>query len=155
MNSNVSVTIREASPEDMHAVLSLIKELALYENAPHEVTNSVQQLIEDGFGEDPIFECLVAEKENSVIGFALFYISYSTWKGKCLYLEDLYVQEQFRRLGVGKLLFDKVLEIATARNLKRMSWQVLAWNKPALDFYKKYKAELDDEWINGKIRLSD
>ena len=148
-----NVQIRKAVPSDMSRVLELIKELAIYENAEDQVTNTAEQLTEDGFGDAPAFECVVAQLADEVIGFAIFYTSYSTWKGTCLYLEDLLVTETKRRLGVGKLLFDEVLRIARERNAKRFEWQVLDWNEPAINFYKKYKADLDPEWINGKLFL--
>jgi GNAT superfamily N-acetyltransferase len=149
------ISVRFATPQDMPAVLELIKELAAYENAASEVKNSTTQLIEDGFGDNPSFECVVAVSENAVIGFALFFTSYSTWKGKCLYLEDLCVSENYRRMGIGKKLFDFVLQLAKDRKMKRFSWQVLDWNEPAISFYKKYDSVLDPEWINGKIILED
>lgn len=147
------VTLRFAGPDDMPAVLELIKELAAYEQAADEVKNSVEQLSADGFGVNPAFECVVAVLNNQVTGFALFFTSYSTWKGKCIYLEDLCVKENYRRLGIGKKLFDFVLQRAKDRKMKRLSWQVLDWNEPAISFYKKYNSDLDPEWINGKIIL--
>lgn len=148
-----NVQIRKAIPSDMSRVLELIKELAIYENAEEQVSNTAEQLVEDGFGNAPDFECVVADLGDEVIGFAIFYTSYSTWKGTCLYLEDLLVTNSKRRLGVGKLLFDEVLRIAKDRKAKRFEWQVLDWNEPAINFYKKYKADLDSEWINGKLFL--
>lgn len=150
---NEDITIRWAKPGDMPAVLELITELAIYEKAEEQVENTADQLIEDGFGANPTFECIVSEREGTVVGFAIFYTSYSTWKGNCLYLEDLLVTESCRRFGVGKLLFDFVLDLAKSRNAKRMEWQVLDWNTPAINFYKKYDADLDPTWINGKLFL--
>ena len=147
------IQIRFATKQDMPAVLELIRELAIYENAEEQVTNTVEQLQKDGYGEYPVFECLVAEDSDGVFGFALFYTSYSTWKGTCLYLEDLLVTESKRRSGAGGVLFETVLEIAKERGAKRFEWQVLDWNEPAINFYKKYNADLDPEWINGKIFL--
>lgn len=149
------ISVRFATPEDMPVVLDLIKELAAYEQAASEVKNSSAQLIKDGFGNNPAFECVVAERESEVVGFALFFTSYSTWKGKCLYLEDLCVKESLRRNGVGKKLFDFVLQLAKDRKMKRLSWQVLDWNESAISFYKKYDTVLDPDWINGKIILED
>lgn len=149
----MDVSIRKAVKDDMVSVLELIKELAAYEHALEQVENTVEQLQEDGFGDQAVFECFVAEDANQIIGFALFYTSYSTWKGKCLYLEDLLVTNTYRRKGVGKLLFDKVLQTAKERGAGRFEWQVLDWNEPAINFYKKYNADLDPEWINGKIFL--
>ena len=135
----------------MSCVLDLINELAIYENAADEVTNSVENLINDGFGKNKVFNCIVAEAESKIIGFALYYTSYSTWKGRCLYLEDFLVTEQWRRKGIGKLLFDRIHEIAKEEKVKRFEWQVLDWNQPAINFYKKYNANLDETWINCKL----
>lgn len=150
---NKEVEIRFATADDMPAVLDLIRELAIYEHAEEQVTNTVEQLQKDGFGDNPVFECLVAEDEDGVYGFALFYTSYSTWKGTCLYLEDLLVTSSKRRTGTGSILFETLIEIARERGAKRFEWQVLDWNEPAISFYKKYNADLDPEWINGKIFL--
>lgn len=148
-----NILIRPATEADMEAVHSLITELAVYENEPDAVTNTVEGLKRDGFGPKKVFSCLVAETKGEVVGFALYYTSYSTWKGPCLYLEDFLVTENYRRQGIGKLLFDSVLQIAKDTGAKRFEWQVLEWNEPAISFYKKYDADLDPEWINGKIFL--
>jgi GNAT superfamily N-acetyltransferase len=142
--------IRVAKQGDEVAILGLIKELALYEKAPEQVTNTVEQLRIDLF-EDKICSAIVAEENHVIIGFALYYISYSTWKGRCLYLEDFYVQEHKRKEGLGTLLFEEIVEIAKRLNVKRMDWQVLEWNQPAISFYEKHKAILDPEWINGRF----
>lgn len=147
----MEITVREAVPSDMEAVWNLIRELAIYEKAEHEFINTVDQLTKDGFGPNEVFDCIVAEVESQVIGFALYYTSYSTWKGKCLYLEDFLVTEAWRGKGIGKLLFDRVFQEAKDRNVGRFEWQVLDWNEPAINFYKKYDAILDEEWLNGKI----
>ena len=151
---NTDIHIRKAKAADMSSVLSLIKELAVYENAGDQVTNSVENLIEDGFGVNAAFKCLVAESNDVVIGFALYYTSYSTWKGRCLYLEDFLVTESWRRRGVGKRLFDEVYQIAKETKVKRFEWQVLDWNEPAINFYKKYQANLDETWVNCKLMLA-
>ncbi len=148
------VIIRDAISSDMPAVFDLIRELAKYENAPQEVTNSVGQLVADGFGSIPAFKAIVAELSGQVVGFALFYISYSTWKGKCLYMEDFLVSEDFRRLGIGKLLFDRIHAIAIEGQYKRFQWQVLDWNQPAIKFYQKYETEFDETWVNCKLVLA-
>ena len=145
------VEIRNAVQEDMGAVHALIKELALYENAPDEVTNTIAQLKEDGFGPDKVFNCFVAVLNDEVVGFALYYTSYSTWKGKCLYLEDFLVTKKCRRLGIGELLFEAVHKVAATTKVARFEWQVLDWNTPAINFYKKYNANLDETWINCKL----
>lgn len=149
-----NVIIRTAKLQDMQAVNDLIHELAVYEKAADQHINTAEQLIEDGFGKHKVFDCIVAELNKKVIGFALFYTSYSTWKGKCLYLEDFLVTEKLRGQGIGKLLFDEVYRIAKKRKVGRFEWQVLNWNTPAINFYKKYNAILDDEWLNGKIEFN-
>lgn len=130
--------IRAAKPGDEQAIFSLIKELALYEKAPEQVSNSAEQLSQDLF-KSFICEAIVAEENKEIAGFALFYTAYSTWKGKILYLEDFYVKEKHRNKGIGNMLFEKVVEIAKDKKVKRMDWQVLEWNALALGFYKKKK----------------
>jgi GNAT superfamily N-acetyltransferase len=142
--------IRAAQKGDEHAIMELIHGLASYEKAPEQVVNTAEDLGVHLFDEK-ICEAIVAEKDNQIVGFALYYTNYSTWKGKCLYLEDFYVLPELRGEGIGSLLFDKVVEIACNRGVKRMDWQVLEWNEPALNFYKKKQAVLDPEWINGRI----
>ena len=144
------ISIRKAIPGDEHAIFDLIKELALYEKAPEQVTNTPEQLKVDLF-DDQICDAIVALSNNEIIGFALYYVSYSTWKGRCLYLEDFYVQENHRQYGAGGKLFDQVVTIAKEMKVKRMDWQVLEWNQLALDFYSKRNAILDPEWINGRL----
>lgn len=154
----MEITIRRAVQEDCIRILELIQELAEYEKAPEQVTVSLSHFIESGFGEKPVWWAFVAEIKESgsktIIGFALYYIRYSTWKGQCLYLEDLLVTESMRGKGVGKLLFDELIEEIKRRKLKRMVWQVLDWNEPAINFYKKYNAHLDPEWVNGILDIS-
>jgi GNAT superfamily N-acetyltransferase len=144
------ISIRKAIPGDEQSIFRLINELALYEKAPEQVTNTAEQLAIDLF-KDKICEAIVATNNNEILGFALYYISYSTWKGRCLYLEDFYVQENHRNSGAGGMLFDKVTEIAKDLGVKRMDWQVLEWNQLALDFYKKRNSILDPEWVNGRL----
>ncbi len=143
-------TIRKAERSDVAAIFALIQELALYEKAPEQVTNNAEQLAIDLFDKH-LCEAIVAEKQSQVIGFALYYTSYSTWKGACLYLEDFYVIESERQNGIGQLLFNQVLQIAKERKVQRMDWQVLEWNEPAIRFYEKQKAILDPEWLNGRL----
>ena len=145
----MNITIRKAEKKDCPRLLELIHELALYEKAPQEVTVDLDHFEESGFSENPVWWAFVAEVDEKVEGFALYYIRYSTWKGQCIYLEDLLVTEKMRGKGLGKLLFEKVIEESKARNFKRMVWQVLDWNEPAINFYKKYNATLDPEWMNG------
>ena len=142
--------IRAAKLGDEQAIFSLIKELALYEKAPEQVSNSAEQLSQDLF-KSFICEAIVAEENKEIVGFALFYTPYSTWKGKILYLEDFYVKENHRNKGIGNMLFEKVVEIAKDKKVKRMDWQVLEWNALALGFYKKKEAELSSEWVNGRL----
>jgi GNAT superfamily N-acetyltransferase len=144
------VTIRKAERSDVADIFALIQELALYEKAPEQVTNNAEQLAFDLFDKN-LCEAIVAEKENQLVGFALYYTSYSTWKGACLYLEDFYVIESERQHGIGQLLFDHVLQTAKERKVQRMDWQVLEWNEPAIRFYEKQKAILDPEWLNGRL----
>lgn len=143
--------IRKGNIADVPSLLSLIKELAIYEKAPLEVTVTLEQLIEDGFGTNKIFDFFVAELNSQIVGIALYYTKYSTWKGRCIFLEDIIVSEVHRGKGIGKLLFDEVAKIAKEQKVERLEWQVLEWNTPAIEFYKKYNANLDPEWINGKL----
>ena len=124
-----------------------------YEKAPQEVTNTIDDMIRDGFGVHPIFYCLVAEFEDKIIGMAIYFIKYSTWKGKGVYLDDIVVKESLRGKGIGKKLFDAVVEDAKKLNCKQMHWQVLDWNEPAINFYKKYNAEIDKGWLNCKLHF--
>ncbi len=145
------VKVREGIKSDLPRVLELIKELAVYEKAPHEVINTVEQMEHDGFGPNPIYGFFVAENENGIFGLSLYYWRYSTWKGKRLYLEDIIVTENQRGNGIGKLLFDRTMQHTIDENCSGMMWQVLDWNEPAINFYKKYGAKLDGEWMNGSL----
>ncbi|MES2331247.1 MAG: GNAT family N-acetyltransferase [Bacteroidota bacterium] len=147
----MEVLIRRAEKKDCGRLLELIQELADYEKAPQEVTVTLEHFEESGFGEKPVWWGFVAEINGHVEGFALYYIRYSTWKGQCLYLEDFLVTEKLRGLGAGKLLFDRLIEEGKERGYNRMVWQVLDWNEPAINFYKKYNAILDPEWVNGTL----
>jgi len=147
----MSYLIREAREGDVASILNLIKELAVFEKAPNEVEIDERILSEDLFGTKKIIECLVAEIDSEAVGIAVFYTKYSTWKGKCIYLEDIVVTEAKRSLGIGKALFKAVMKVAKERDSGRMEWQVLDWNTSAIDFYKSFGAILDGEWINGKF----
>jgi GNAT superfamily N-acetyltransferase len=147
----MNIVIRKGTKTDLPAVLNLVKELAIYEKAPNEVTVTLSDMERDGFGENPIFSFFVAEKDGNIVGIALYYIKYSTWKGKCVFLEDIIVTEAYRQYGIGKKLFDEVVKVAKAMNVKRLEWQVLEWNEPAIKFYKKLNAHFDEEWINCKL----
>lgn len=143
--------IRKGLKGDCKGVLTLIHELARYEKASKEVEITVEDLISDGFGENSAFDMFVAIVDNVIVGTAIYYTRYSTWKGRTVYLEDLVVAEQYRGESIGSQLFEQVIEEAKQRKVKRMEWQILDWNEPALAFYKKYNAHYDDEWINGKL----
>lgn len=145
----MEIQIRRAEKKDCARLLELIQELADYEKAPEEVTVTLDHFEKSGFGENPVWWAFVAEINGKVEGFALYYIRYSTWKGQCLYLEDFLVTEKLRGQGAGKLLFDRIIEEAKEKGFTRMVWQVLEWNEPAINFYKKYNATLDPEWVNG------
>jgi len=147
----MNIAIRKGTKTDLPAVLNLVKELAIYEKAPNEVTVTLSDMERDGFGENPIFSFFVAETDGKVVGIALYYIKYSTWKGKCVFLEDIIVTEAYRQYGIGKKLFDEVVKVAKAMNVKRLEWQVLEWNEPAIKFYKKLNSHFDEEWINCKL----
>jgi GNAT superfamily N-acetyltransferase len=142
------MTIRNGKKADLPRVLELVKELALFEKAPHEVTNTIELMEHDGFGPDPVYGFFVAENNEGIVGLSLYYWRYSTWKGRRLYLEDIIVTESQRGKGVGKLLFDRTMQHSLDENCTGMMWQVLDWNEPAINFYKKYNAKLDGEWIN-------
>ncbi len=145
------INITKGLPSDLPRVLELIKELAAYEKAPLEVENTVEEMMEDGFKENPIYYLLIAEENSIILGIAIYYIKYSTWKGKCVFLEDIIVTETERGKGTGAKLFEEVIRISKEMKVRRMEWQVLDWNEPALNFYKKYNAHLDPEWVNGKL----
>jgi len=145
------VQIRKGKIEDVPQVFDLILELAEYENGSDQVINSVEQMKQDGFGDNPIYGLLVAEEGDAILGSAICYYRYSTWKGKRMYLEDLIVTESQRGRGIGQLLFDEVLEVGRKTECSGMMWQVLDWNEPAINFYKKYETHFDGEWINCNI----
>ncbi len=148
------ISIRKGKREDLPRALELIKELAEFERAAHEVSNTVSKMEEDGFGINPVYGFFVAEEDGVIQGISLYYYRYSTWKGKRLYLEDIVVTESQRGKGMGKMLFDTTMKLALDEGCTGMMWQVLEWNKPAIDFYKKYNARLDGEWINCSLEAS-
>ena len=144
--------IREGTKSDLSRALELIRELAEFEHAPDEVTNTVEAMERDGFGPDPLFGFYVAEEKTGIVGLALYYYRYSTWKGRRMYLEDIIVTESHRGQGIGKALFDQVIRKGIEMNCSGMVWQVLDWNEPAIQFYREvYGADLDGEWINCSI----
>ena len=143
--------IRRATKEDCPAMMALIKELAVYEKAPDQVTVSLTHFEESGFGSHPVWWAFVAECDGAIVGMALYYIRYSTWKGQRLYLEDIVVSEAFRGKGLGSLLMQALIDETKAKNFCGMLWQVLDWNEPAIRFYQKYHAHFDPEWINVSL----
>lgn len=145
--------IRRAVAADCARLLELVKELALYEKAPEEVTVTLEHFTESGFGPNPVWWAFVAEMDGEIKGFALYYIRYSTWKGQRMYLEDILVTESCRGKGLGKLLFDRLIEEAKEKKLSGIVWQVLEWNEPAINFYKKYDATFDPEWVNCSMAV--
>lgn len=147
----MDVVIRKGRKEDLLSLLELIRELAEYEKAPNEVTNTIYDMERDGFGDRPVFGFYVAVYDEKIVGAAIFFYKYSTWKGKCIYLEDLIVSESYRRQGIGTLLFEQMIRLCREEDAKRFEWQVLDWNFPAINFYKKYAAHFDSGWINGKL----
>ena len=161
----MSISLRRAEKKDCQRLLELVHELAVYEKAPNEVTVTLEHFEESGFGEKPVWWAFVAEassspnpskgvgEESNIIGFALYYVRYSTWKGQRMYLEDIIVTEAWRCKGVGSLLFDRLIEEAKEKRFSGIAWQVLEWNEPAITFYKKYNASFDGEWVNCAIPI--
>ena len=155
----MNIKIRRAVKDDCPRLLELIQELATYERAPNEVTVTLDHFVESGFGSNPVWWAFVAETPSlvgegtsgEVVGFALYYIRYSTWKGQAMYLEDILITNEMRGKGIGKLLFDRLIEEAKEKKFNRIIWQVLDWNEPAINFYKKYNAEIDRGWLNCSI----
>jgi len=147
----MTTKIRVAVKEDCLRLLELVNELALYEKFPQEVTVTLQEFEDAGFGENPVYKAFVAEVDGLIVGFALYYIRYSTWKGCRMYLEDLIVTEALRGRGIGKLLFDRLIIEAKEKGFSGMVWQVLDWNEPAINFYNKYGATLESGWLNASL----
>jgi GNAT superfamily N-acetyltransferase len=138
--------IRKATEKDMPFVLELIQELATFEKEPDAVVVTVADLVRDGFSENPLFHCYVAEKENTIIGMALFYYRYSTWKGKTIHLEDLIVKADQRGSGAGFALYKEIIKQGKKNKVRRIEWNVLDWNTPAIDFYEKSGAKVLEDW---------
>jgi len=147
----MQVNLREAKKEDCPRLLELVHELALFEKAPEEVEVSMAEFEDAGFGNKPVWKAFVAEVDNYIVGFALYYVRYSTWKGRRVYLEDLIVTEEWRGKGIGKLLFDRIVQETKELGFSGMVWQVLDWNQPAIDFYKKYEAGIEAGWLNASL----
>lgn len=145
----MQIVIRKGVQADVPAMFKLVKELALFEKAPEAVVNTEQQMVLDGFGPDSIYKVFVAEDSatKEVVGMCLYYMAYSTWKGKLLYLDDLIVTESYRRYGAGRLLLNEFIKEADRLKVNQVRWHVLDWNEPAIKFYKTYGVDLDAEWI--------
>lgn len=154
------VVIRKAEQADCKRMLELVRELAVYEKAPDEVTVTLEHFTNTGFGEKPVWRAFVAASKDKdgemIVGFALYYIRFSTWKGQQMYLEDFIVTEQARGKGIGKLLFDKLVEEAKQEKFCSISWQVLHWNESAINFYKKYyNASIEKGWLNCSLKIEN
>lgn len=147
----MNVSIRVAQKADCPRLLELIKELALYERAPEEVTVTLREFEDAGFGEKPVWKAFVAEQNGLIQGFALYYVRYSTWKGCRLYLEDFIVTEALRGQGIGQILFETIIQEAKDLGFNGITWQVLDWNEPALNFYRKYEAGMESGWLNASL----
>ena len=145
----MKIVIRKGLKKDLPSVLRLIKELADYENSLEKVKITLEDLENDGFGDHPYYSFLVAENENEIIGLSFYFIRYSTWKGKSLFLEDFVISKKYRKKGIGSLLFEETMNICKNLNLNGMTWQVLDWNDSAISFYKKYNADISKKWLNG------
>ena|ERR1700761_8803782 len=154
MTTDQNINLRIAKKEDCPRLLELVHELALFERAPEEVTVTLEEFEDAGFGAKPVWKAFVAESDGFIAGFALYYIRYSTWKGCRVYLEDLIVTESWRGKGLGKLLFEKMLQEVRELGFNGMAWQVLDWNEPAINFYKKYEANIEAGWLNGSLSKS-
>ncbi len=150
----MNTIIRQAVKEDCAAMMQLVHELAIYEKAPEQVTIEFDHFVESGFGTNPVWWALVAEVDGVVKGFALWYVRFSTWKGQRMFLEDLLVTEDMRGNGIGKLLFDELIKVAAAKKYSGIAWQVLDWNEPAINFYKKLgEVNFDGEWVNCAMEI--
>jgi len=145
--------VRRAEIKDCPRLLELVHELAVYEKAPDQVTVTLDHFENSGFGKNPVWWAFVAETDGVIQGFALYYIRYSTWKGQRMYLEDILITEKMRSKGFGKLLFDRLIQEAKEKQLSGIVWQVLDWNEPAINFYRKYNSTIEKEWLNCSINI--
>ncbi len=150
----MKINIRKAKKSDCESMMDLVRELAVFERAPDEVTVTMEHFIETGFGKNPVWQALVAvNEEEKIIGISLYYMRYSTWKGLRLYLEDLIVTSSYRGKGIGKMLFESTVKEARKMGVGGIMWQVLDWNESAIEFYKKYGADVSGEWLNCSLSL--
>jgi len=147
----MNIVLRVAQKDDCPRLMELVNELALFEKAPEEVTVSLQEFEDSGFGNNPVWKAFVAIDNDVIIGFALYYIRFSTWKGRRVYLEDFIVTEEYRGKGVGKLLFEQIIKETKELGHSGMVWQVLDWNQPAIKFYNKYEASVEEGWLNASL----
>jgi GNAT superfamily N-acetyltransferase len=147
----MSIIVRQGNTGDLPGVLALVKELAEFEKAPGEVEVTVEEMIRWSTGPEKVFDFFVAEKSGNIVGIAVYYYKYSTWKGRCIFLEDIIVTASERKQGIGKLLFNEMVKLAKQEKVRRLEWQVLEWNADAIEFYKKYASKFDGEWINCKL----
>lgn len=143
--------IRKAEAVDLVQVYALIKELAAFEKEPNEPTNPLKKFVEEGTCKNPRYHVIVADDNGTIVGIALYYYGYSTWKGSMIYLDDLVVKETHRKHGIGKRLMDELISIAKEEKIKQVRWQVLDWNENAINFYKKYPVTFDATWITVKL----
>ena len=146
------ITIRKGTEQDIPAALQLVIELAIYEKAPKEVEVNVDEMTRDF--KNKVFDFFVAEFNNEIVGIALYYYKYSTWKGRCIYLDDIIVTEKYRNKGIGYKLLSALIELAKKEKVRKLEWQVLKWNTPAIEFYKKFDTNFDDEWLNCKLTFN-
>ena len=151
----MNALIRKAEKKDSLAILNLIKELALFEKEPESVKLKLSDIENDGFGTKPLFECIVAEINKRIIGMAIYYPRYSTWKGPTIHLEDLIVSEQYKGKGIGTQLYSNFIKMALNSGVKRVEWNVLDWNSPAINFYKKSGAKVLDDWRSVQMHQSE
>jgi GNAT superfamily N-acetyltransferase len=147
----MNISLRVAQKEDCPRLIELVNELAVFEKLPEEVTVSLQEFEDSGFGTNPVWKAFVVEDNNVIIGFALYYVRFSTWKGRRVYLEDFIVTEEYRGKGIGKLLFEQIIKETKELDYSGMVWQVLDWNEPAIKFYNKYEATIEEGWLNASL----
>ena len=151
MKAAQQIDIRKAEPNDFVQVYELIRELAVFENEPNEPSNSLKKFVEEGTSKNPRFQVLVADVKGDIVGIALYYYGYSSWKGSMLYLDDLVVKKSYQKHGIGKKLMDELISIAKEERISQVRWHVLDWNENAINFYKKYPVTFDKVWITVKI----